>query len=135
MGREINFKVWDNEKKRMSNPIGIAANFITWNDGDIDMPALFAEAKSDRFTFLQYTGLKDKNGKEIYEGYIVECSHWEPSKYRIGFIEGAFCLCDLITGEWVADVTHMEDSTGKHFSVIGDVFQNPELLKGEENNG
>lgn len=68
-----------------------------------------------------------KNGKEIYEGDIVSCSNWHPSNYQMVFIEGAFCLGGK-DGEWITDVTYMEDSKGKHFKVIGNIHQNPELL-------
>lgn len=78
-------------------------------------------------TVGQFTGLTDKNGKEIYEGDIVSCSHWHPSNYQMVFIEGAFCLGGK-DGEWITDVTYMEDSKGKHFKVIGNIHQNPELL-------
>lgn len=78
--RELKFKVWDNEMKRMSKPVGISAVIVQWNDGDIDMPTQFAEAKHERFIFLQYIGLKDKTGKEIYDGDVydyIKAGRWQ----------------------------------------------------------
>lgn len=78
-------------------------------------------------TVGQFTGLTDKKYNPIYEGDLVKCDHFEPSVYHVEFIEGAFCLANPEVGIPM-DVTHMEDSKGKHFEVIGNFTDNPELL-------
>jgi len=72
---------------------------------------------------MQFTGLKDKNGKEIYEGDIVKSEAWSPSTYEVGFREGAFCF-------------YREDSLYANnpeylfkFEIIGNIYENPELIK------
>jgi uncharacterized phage protein (TIGR01671 family) len=71
---------------------------------------------------MQFTGLLDKNGKEIYEGDIVRSEQWEPSTYKIAFDRGAFYLATK-NDEEVADIKYAE-----RFEVIGNIYDNPELL-------
>lgn len=94
----------------------------------------------DRDTLGQYTGLHDKNGKEIYEGDIVLYEDWERcwegggndsfiNKGIIEYIEDNCCFNvtekETITNE---DVFYENNET---LEVIGNIYDNPELLKEE----
>lgn len=69
------------------------------------------------FIVMQYTGLKDKNGKEIYEGDIVK----ELDKiFQVTFSKGCFYICNSIYSYKVSDFMGLE--------VIGNMYENPELL-------
>ena len=88
--------------------------------------------EDEEVKLMQYTGVKDKNDKEIYEGDIVlikldETSTWH--KTVVGFKKGAF-IADLIDKEDYVYIFH-HGFTGDDFEIIGNVYENKNLL--EEN--
>ena len=71
-------------------------------------------------TVGQYTGMKDKNGKRVFEGDILSLRTGRPHVVR--FEDGAFVL----------ENTAIPVSFANKFEVIGNIHDNPELLKGGE---
>jgi len=81
-------------------------------------------------TIGQFIGLKDKKGKEIFEGDIIKSdSHSNPSEFAIEFIEGGFCATHPTINDNPIDINHFYPSIGCTIEVIGNKFDNPELLK------
>ena len=78
-----------------------------------------------RFLIMQYTGLKDNNDKEIYEGDILKkysFQNWDPEHLtEVKFIKGAF-MCETPKGL-------REDIVWpNHHEIVGNIYENPDLL-------
>lgn len=132
--REIKFRAWDSAHKFMTGNMSLI-ELADEND-------VLAEKRG--LVFLQYTGLKDKNGKEIYEGDIVRILYTDwPSKLRhdvrsleqykkdISFIGEVVCYSlgclELRNGD-----EHGSLDEGPHGEkeVIGNICEHKELLRG-----
>jgi uncharacterized phage protein (TIGR01671 family) len=117
--REFKFRAWDKE-------LCVMRYFYPpdYSYGIIHLRNIFTNTA---LMPMQYTGLKDKNGKEIYEGDIVlACTENTPSKYVIKYDSASMGFV-LDTTEYtitIDDVNHC----GRDIEVIGNIYENPELL-------
>jgi len=127
--RLIKFRAWDVINKKMYQTA-----FPTWNgmtEGKLNLtdlaPEVIEEDGDDKPILMQFTGLKDKNGKEIYEGDILMWIKTKKSKgkklyYPVFFSEkGEWRIHDKGTDRRLCDVTNHE--------VIGNIYEDKELLK------
>ena len=91
-----------------------------------------AEMSPDNYILMQYTGLKDKNGVEIYEGDVVIClgPDLEETFSTVAFAEGAFCVNHKHLGVEF-DFLYFVDSA---MEVIGNIYEDPELLEPDVEN-
>ncbi|MEC1878356.1 YopX family protein [Bacillus subtilis] len=128
--REIKFRAWNKENSIMVYED--EDNSSAYWDGvclsDIEM--INARLKySSTYIWMQYTGLKDKNGREIYEGDIVIDGH--KNSAEVVFDDGCFCVIG-----YLGDLrTHpLRDSLfcGERFEVIGNIYEDPQLLEAAE---
>lgn len=73
---------------------------------------------------MQYTGLKDKNGKEIYEGDILKHKTIKSNIVVEYFYAGFDPFCDSLDAEY-----GFGDTDSENYIVIGNIYENPELLE------
>lgn len=126
--REIKFRVWDTYNKEM-----LDVQELDYADSYNGQPMIRTTMYNDYFDteemiLMQYTGLKDKNGKEIYEGDIVEIIR--PcilERGEVKFINGCFAIKskDTLLMLYQCEINNFK------LKVIGNIYENPELLKEE----
>lgn len=128
--RTIKFRAWDKENNKFFEPTyeaykGKLEELILLQGGDICMRTInefiHQSCFPDRFITEQFTGLIDKNSKEIYEGDIIKDEDELFMDGKVHFDSGAFgvFLCYDFEFILLKDIIYLE--------VIGNIHQNPEL--------
>lgn len=122
--REIKFRAWNEKLKCMH----VTDSVSLCIDGEIcylDTDGEWVADMANRITLMQYTGLKDKNGTEIYEGDIVKTKY--NNAVLIKWIKTGFYPCRQGKTDQYNKVTNWNCVT--RGEVIGNIYENPELLK------
>jgi len=134
MNRIIKFRVWNKKTNnwvqgcgRHENPSLDGVNLF----GETILLGGFMNGVSiedlDDCETLQFTGLKDKNGKEIFEGDILECDYGE---YR-GLGKVIYTMQGFYIESRYGVLIQDTVPTMKYSNIIGNIFENPELLTTE----
>ena len=116
--KEIKFRVWDNDLEIMS--YSDAEIFITFSDDGICI-GYEIDDEIDDYELMQYIGLKDKNGEEIYEGDIVKFF-----EYKV--------IDNIVLPEEIVIIKDIREGCdalrpSQYMEVIGNIYENPELLE------
>ena len=130
MNRELKFRVWDKQDKSFLSEEYLK-HFkvaISWDGKSVYQNFICGDKKvDDEVIIQQYTGLKDKNGKEIYEGDILKYQSNDPK----------FSTCIV---RWTQEdednhpgfvISNNYSQYGKP-EIIGNIMENPELIKTNE---
>lgn len=108
MTREIKFRAWDGEKIIYNIPNSAVS------------VGSYLEMMGTTLKLMQYTGLKDKNDKEIYEGDIIV---YPDGINTIGYEDGSFVRYFKESGH-----TPINQKDMLEIEIIGNIYENPELL-------
>lgn len=149
MNREIKFRAWDKDSKKMIYDFTIHVNNTKvsfpkndWHENKNDSYSTYYE------DVMQFTGLCDCNGKEIFEGDLIKVYFFYNeeeiglSDYKIYIVQyyenhdyPAFDLEDANGGHYCDDYNGlsalMSGDEIDHYEVIGNIYENPELLAGD----
>ena len=147
--REIKFRAWDKNINAMGMVYGFDFSIeevsimfpkLTKINGKVQKDSTGTQAFIDEVKLMQFTGLKDKNGKDIYEGDIIKVHDLEEDEeirdedfigvfiydkenLRFQFDEKYLGYIDeigfIVTSNWL----------DYEYEVIGNIYENPELLK------
>ncbi len=150
MNRQLKFRIWDKQNKKWLENSSSLHCYSNWKicpftgnlvdyvgafDGDHGESFTASPAadyylegakfvKEPRYVIQQYTGLKDCNGKEIYEGDIVKWHEGENNLSEVIFQNGSFMVRGINWGAfwYLSDYCNF-------YKIIGSIMQNPELIK------
>jgi uncharacterized phage protein (TIGR01671 family) len=128
--REIKFRAWD-ENRRVMIPNITLAGLKNWEGVNF-------------YEWMQFTGLLDKNGKEIYQGDLLKFTNPEGERFYEGLAEVTSEPC----GYCFRPIPQLSEEEGmikgydssmfwhdkEYYEVIGNIYENPELLTPHEQN-
>lgn len=123
--REIRFRAWNKVDKTMYE------NAIYNCKDTFDMILKHPQI----YEVMQYTGLKDKNGTEIYEGDIVAQFNFEDKFFRtkVVYKNGSFGYINPLFNEFISYDSNIafkwKNGRSKNIEVIGNIYEDPELLQ------
>lgn len=123
--REIKFRLWDKRSKELM-PTDKNLQFYDKENywiADIEDALI----NKERFELMQYTGLKDKNGTEIFEGDIIK--GWSNCTYTVTFVEKRGGYYPFAQGDGCGCCDDEVESDPSECTVIGNCYENPELLE------
>ncbi|EHB3621097.1 hypothetical protein ARX21_001545 [Listeria monocytogenes] len=132
--RAIGFRAFVKETKKILPVTDLCFNEIeavgVSGCGDANCTMCVDWYNFDDVVLMQYTGLKDKNGKKIFEGDIVNCKFFDR---MVGDIAGVINFIDCVWA--VSDFKNKrlyQLIDVDNIEIIGNIHENPDLLEGTE---
>lgn len=128
--REIKFRIWHNDQILYITPEAELQLNFGMNDGWSLWEPYGEIATHREAELMQYTGLKDRNGKEIYEGDLFKLeNHWDT--YQVSFKKGSYGI-EGVSGSPFISFERISREDYELSEVIGNIYENPELIESTE---
>lgn len=138
--REIKFRAWIIQEQRMADEVydlEFQHNRIKVDHEDLDGTYTYLSNirnKKPRFILMQYVGLKDKLGNDVYEGDIIEFDKYEwyrsPVKSREDIDKLPIYREEISMNH--EGVSRSKNDLEQYCEVIGNIYENPELLEAQK---
>lgn len=139
--RIIKFRAWDKENKKMIWPDTIKSEFYFDEKGFDGIRSGNLWVSFGFFELMQFTGLLDRNGREIYEGDIIGregvsvCpgGKWQPEREVVAWEESGYVSSDSeYSGPTIFAGYDFGDGHAEDYKILGNIYENPELLKAQD---
>ncbi|AZZ51415.1 YopX family protein [Rathayibacter festucae] len=147
MSREIKFRFWDGTSGNMCMAYTAEDGYITYSSGwKLSMMQAIKEGNATEGydapkALMQFTGLQDKNGVEIYEGDILLGGYnavYDFARWSVSFRDGRYqtdCVALHLKDDGFRDISHggysnpyLDGKTCASLEVIGNIHENPDLI-------
>ena len=129
MSRPIKFRAWDKHEKRMlyrgifdRNWYATPAN----DEGGCHCVREITPNDAPRLDLMQFTGLTDKHGKEIYEGDWLS---WDEDVYEVRYLRGEWVLFHTSDDDYDRpSLASIIKPSGDNVEILGNIYEHPHLL-------
>ena len=116
---KIKFRVYDKVEKKMLPPVTLLDIWLFQPQGLLNTESYLKDLMEDTMEIMQFTGLLDKKGVEIYSGYLIE-NKWG----KVREVKWSDGKCGFMIGNG-----DFNFHTAKESKVVGNKWDNPELCK------
>ena len=125
------FRAWHNELGRMMSISDMWFNVDSLGEIGLNDAVMndYITVSPDEIELMQSTGLKDKNGKEIFEGDILKNNKYITSVF---YENGAYCVKYRRTPNTTVTMNVISFIEKYKTRIVGNIYENPELLEVEE---
>ncbi len=134
--REIKFRAWNKNLKKMYKIGQITLEKGTWNyEPDNREYIGMSIPYQPSFVLMQYTGLKDKNEKEIYEGDIIEIKGYSNKGYNTGLVKEIYVVefKDFCWSCGIKSLLNLATINWASIEVIGNIWEDSDLINDSKN--
>lgn len=123
--KEIKFRAWDKLQKKMLSPQIFSGDIVIQLGGVVGLfNGKTYDTATDEFELMQFTGLKDKNGKDVYEGDVLKSF----DEILTVFFNPYTCAFEVMYDYPSGDCETIGINEHSTIEIIGNIHENPDLL-------